>query len=475
MRKFVLIIVATVALLGVPAVALAADGTLSIPHGFKVTEREALAPGLIHFQLVRKDPATVVNVALQAAGAPGEFRVVLSNEAVAGYQPQAELTSAMCKRIACLVAVNGDFFAGEGQPVGAVLSDGRLMRSPNPKHHQLSRSADGTLETGSLSWHGTVVPTDLQPIELDGVNVTREADGLVLYTPSFGPSTGTNAFGVELVLSVGRPEGPIRVGQTTVVGLTELRRAGDTSIPRDGAVLSGHGRGAQALIALWDRLQAAEVSREALLRLDVKPKATDSIGGSPILVRDGRRWFADEDRELYQLRHPRTIAGWNSAGDLLLVTVDGRQPGYSLGMTMVEAAQLMIDLGAEEAINLDGGGSTTFVVGGSVVNRPSDRMVRRGDGTQVVTIPRASDEVIGSVERPVAVALALVVPGSAQPAAPMLETSNLSIPLSSKSGISRPTLVLGPDVARQDTGPILLTLMTVSAGAIAVRRRSFAA
>jgi hypothetical protein len=475
LRKFVLIIVATVALLGVPSVALAADRTLSIPPGFKVTAREVVAPGLIHYQLVRDDPATVVNVAWQAADAPGELRVVLSNEAIAGYTPQAEPTSDMCKRIACLVAVNGDFFAGEGQPVGAVLSDGRLMRSPNPKHHQLSRSVDGSLETGSLSWRGTVVPTDLQPIELDGVNVTREADGLVLYTPSFGPSTGTNDFGVELVLSVVRPEGPIRVGQTTVVGMTELHRAGDTSIPHDGAVLSGHGRGAQALIALWDRLQASEVSSEALLRLDVKPKATDSIGGSPILVRDGRRWFADEDRELYRLRHPRTIAGWSSAGDLLLVTVDGRQPGYSLGMTMVEAAQLMIDLGAEEAINLDGGGSTTFVVAGSVVNRPSDRMVRRGDGTEVVAIARSSDEVIGSVERPVAVALALVGAGSTSPVAPMLETATLSIPLASDGTISRPTLVLGPDVARQDTGPILLTLMMMSAGAVAVRRRTLAA
>ncbi|MEX2556035.1 MAG: phosphodiester glycosidase family protein [Actinomycetota bacterium] len=475
MRKFVLIFVSTVALLGVPSVALAAEGSLTLPAGFKVTERELVAPGLIHYQLVRRNPATVVNVAWQDAGAPGEFRVVLSNEAVAGYKPRAELTSDMCKRIACLIAVNGDFFAGEGQPVGAVLSEGRLMRSPNPKHHQLSRSADGTLETGTLSWRGTVVPTDLQPIELDGVNVTREAEGMVLYTPSFGPSTETNDFGVELVLSVVRPEGPIRVGQTAVVGLTELRRAGDTSIPPEGAVLSGHGRGAQALIALWDRLQASEVSSEALLRLDVKPRATDSIGGSPILVRDGRRWFADEDRELYRLRHPRTIVGWNSAGDLLLVTVDGRQPGYSVGMTMVEAAQLMIDLGAEEAINLDGGGSTTFVVGGSVMNRPSDREVRRGGETAVVAVPRSSDVVVGSVERPVAVALALVGPGSGFPVAPILETANLSIPLSSGSSISRPTLVLGPDVARQDTGPILLTLMTVSAGAVAVRRRKLAA
>jgi exopolysaccharide biosynthesis protein len=473
LRKIVLIIVAIVALLGVPTAALAAQSRLAIPPGFKVSERDDLAEGLIHYRLVRKDPATVVNVAWQAAGAPEKFRVVLSNEAIAGFKPQAELTSDMCRRISCLVAVNGDFFAGEGQPVGAVLSDGRLMRSPNPKHHQLSLSSDGTFDTGSLSWRGTMVPTDLQPLELDGVNTVRDADQLVLYTPSNGPSTGTNPFGVELVLSVVRPVGPIRVGQTTVVGLSELHRAGDTSIPSDGAVLSGHGRGARALLDLWDRLRKGEAGEEALLRLDVSPKATDSVGGSPILVRNGRRWFADEDRDLYRLRHPRTMAGWNADGDLLLVTVDGRQPGYSLGMTMVEAADLMIALGAEEAINLDGGGSTTFVVGGAVVNRPSDRVVQRESGTDIVSIPRRSDEVIGNVERPVAVALALVGPGPAFPAAAALKTGNLSIPLS--AGNERPRLVLGTDVARQDTGPIVLTLMTLSAGAVAVRRRSLAA
>ncbi len=75
-------------------------------------------------------------------------------------------------------------------------------------------------------------------------------------------------------------------------------------------------------------------------------------------------------------RHPRTAVGFN-ADEILLVTVDGRQKDWSVGMTMVELARLMAELGCTEALNLDGGGSTTAWVDGEVVNRPSDGGQRR--------------------------------------------------------------------------------------------------
>ena len=70
-------------------------------------------------------------------------------------------------------------------------------------------------------------------------------------------------------------------------------------------------------------------------------------------------------------RHPRTAIGWNDSY-FYLVTVDGRQPHLSVGMTLNELARYLVSLGCREAMNLDGGGSTTMWVGGSVVNRPSD-------------------------------------------------------------------------------------------------------
>ena len=71
------------------------------------------------------------------------------------------------------------------------------------------------------------------------------------------------------------------------------------------------------------------------------------------------------------------------AAGRFIVTVDGRRPGYSVGISLAEAARLMKSLGARDALNLDGGGSTTMVVGGRVVNRPSDRVGERAVGSGV--------------------------------------------------------------------------------------------
>ena len=91
-------------------------------------------------------------------------------------------------------------------------------------------------------------------------------------------------------------------------------------------------------------------------------------------------------------RHPRTAIGVSRDGSRLwLVTVDWRQPAYSVGMSLLELGHLLRDLGAVQAINLDGGGSTAMVVrhrnGGLVVaNRPSDREGERAVGNALALV-----------------------------------------------------------------------------------------
>jgi TolB protein len=99
-------------------------------------------------------------------------------------------------------------------------------------------------------------------------------------------------------------------------------------------------------------------------------RSLDADGGFPLLV-DGGRVVAKECSAGLCLRNPRTAVGINIRGRVLLVTVDGRSR-TSVGMSLVEEARLMRHLGAVEAMNLDGGGSTTMVVHGIVVNHPSD-------------------------------------------------------------------------------------------------------
>ena len=149
-------------------------------------------------------------------------------------------------------------------------------------------------------------------------------------------------------------------------------------------MLSADGAGADALRSLWARVSSGAASNQAFLRLEsTDVDVRESVGGSPILVKDGKRWFTDPGDNFTNGRHPRTLVGWTPGGDTLLVTVDGRQPGVSVGMTLHEATDLLIGLGATEGINLDGGGSTTFVRGGSVVNSVSDVQVRSGGKTLV--------------------------------------------------------------------------------------------
>jgi hypothetical protein len=395
--------------IGLPGTAWAAD--LPIPAGFTVTARDRAAEGVDHLVLTKADPPMVVNVARITAGAPVSLRAVLSNDTVAGDAPRLETTSGMCARVHCLLGINADFAGvGTDEPLGAFVTDGELVRSPSNTHHQLSLTGDGRLTDQTFGWTGRLMTTDLKQQSFDGVNVDRAPGKIVLYTPAFGPTTQTPSPGVDLVLRVVEPAGEFRLGQTALVEVLGLNEgAQDGPIPAGGAVLSADGAGADVLRALWARVSSGAASRQALIRMEsTDVDVRESVGGSPILVKDGKRWFTDPGDNFTTGRHPRTLVGWTPGGDVLLVTVDGRQPEVSVGMTLYEATDLLIGLGATEGMNLDGGGSTTFVQGGNVVNKVSDVQVRAGGKTQVRHSVQKGDTLLGHLERPVASALVVV-------------------------------------------------------------------
>ena len=383
-----------------------------VPAGFRVVSRTPVAPGVERLALERDRPPLRVNIARIAPNAPVSLRAVLSNDSVAGPDPIVERTSSMCQRVHCLLAVNGDFAGGDDEPLGGLFTGGALLRSPSSSQLQLSVGKDGGLSAGELGWSGTLVPTDLAPLTLAEVNRSGSPDGVTLYTPAYGPTLDTAGAATVVGFRNVEPAGPLLVGQTTmveVIGLWEqLAGSAPSPIPADGGVLVGRGLSAGVLRSLWSRVQTGQVSSRALLRLDTQAGVAESLGGSPILVRDGARWFADAANDFTRGRQPRTLVGWNPAGERLLVTVDGRQPDTSVGMTLAEAADLLLALGATDGINLDGGGSTTFVAGGTVVNTPSDVAVRSGDGETIQHLAAPGQQMIGHVERPVTSALAIV-------------------------------------------------------------------
>jgi hypothetical protein len=401
--------------------------TIRVPAGYHYAARRTIAPGLDTFRLIRRHPSQVVNIARFSTGGPYALRPVLSHDRLTEPGRRTERTSSMCRRVHCLVAVNGDFFAN-GIPVGGIVADAELMRSPPGTREQATVSSDGSLTLGALrvgarlitrhvvppSVAGHEVPLDAPQLRrvrtrtttIAGVNLPRRADQIVLYTPRFGPKTLTNNAGVEITLRL-QAEGPVRMGTSMPVRFVAVREhRGNTKIPSEAVVLSGHGDGARTLTDLWREVRDGSAQPDAALRIDSSPGAAQSVAGNPVILRDGEKAFSNHG--IARGHHPRTVIGWTNSGQVLLVTFDGRQGRHALGMTLTEVARFMRAIGAVDALNLDGGGSTTFVIGGRVANRPSDRLVRRGHRTRVVHAPRRGDRVIRFVERPVAEALAVV-------------------------------------------------------------------
>lgn len=292
--------------------------------------------------------------------------------------------SELAQRAGALAAANGGFFGTNGDPLGCLMADREVVSEPDPQRSCAGLTDDGAVMFDRVRFEA-IVSTPQTSASIDGVNRDRRNDELILYRPSFDQSTRTNAFGAEAVISGG-----------TVTAVSDFR--GNSPIPRDGFVLSGHGRAREWIV------QTLSPGMAISLNLRLVPESGDprwdrvvhAIGGGPRLLAGGQVAGTEGfPATLIERRHPRTAIGVSNDGRILLVVVDGRQPPHSLGMTMLELALEMQRLGAVEAMNLDGGGSSTMVVGGRVVNLPSDE----------------------TGERPVASVL-LVLPGAPQPQAP---------------------------------------------------------
>ncbi len=355
---------ATVAILP----AQAADGP--VPAGYRVVARESLEPGVDDLTLRQDQPAENVHVARLAPGVAARLRPVLSSDVLTGPASGPETTSSMCARVQCVLAVNGDFMGPGGALVGAMVSRGELVTTPGIAHTQLNFDASGTGTVGEgIDWRAQVSTPGGSTVALQRVNRPLLGDGVTLYSPRWGPSTLTDGAAMEAVVQLAGSQ-VLPSGVTPIRAVT-LRAGGNAPIGPGQVVLSAHGAGAQALTAFAQRASQSGGS------LTVQTAALQSTGASPQLLNHGQIGYPSGNQDSFtQSRFPRTLAGVTANGETLLVTVDGRQAG-SAGLTLLESAHLMAGLGAVDAVNLDGGGSTTFVTRGAVRNQPSDGRERR--------------------------------------------------------------------------------------------------
>jgi hypothetical protein len=354
-----------VALLGLLPAAPA--GAATAPPGWRLVASEALGPGVDHQTLRSDDPAEDVHVARLAPGTAARLVPVLSHDALtAGLEP----TSSMCARVRCVAAVNGDYFDPAGQPIGATVAAGELMASPAADHILLRIDGQGraTLRPG-IDWTVVVATADGRALGIQAVNRPLTGDGISLYSRRWGPSTattpGTTEVPLQLVAGGVLPSGDsaVQVGPPTTTGNAAIA---------PGAVVLSARAGTTGAGTLADL--AARAAGVATLRVNLGGTVT-AIGGSPQLLQNGQLDYpADNPDDFTQGRHPRTLVGLTPAGEILLVTAD--KGATSAGLTLAEATRLLTGLGATDGLNLDGGGSTTFVGNGTVRNHPGDGQER---------------------------------------------------------------------------------------------------
>jgi hypothetical protein len=347
---------------------------------------DTIARGALHRAfLVRQGPWAVHVLDVDRAACWSAVAVKGAPGAVGRTKTSILTASAADQGTVVAGGVNADFFLFDppGVPTGAHVSNGNVVTGPGMRP-VFAVDQSGRPWIGTLGLSGAAV-SGADSLPIDSWN-RLASNGLAWFDSRYGPAVDTLRGSLRVVLSD-------RSG--TVQSIDSNRVT--TPIPSAGGVLV---LGPRAPNALRERLIGAALLRKqfavSIRLLPIQPR--EAVGGFPILVRDSLEVPGLDSAgapNFAPVRHPRTIVGVAARGRrLLLITVDGRQPGYSAGTTNRESAAIALALGATEAINLDGGGSTAMAVARY-----------RGDSVAVEVVNRPSDP---TGERPVANALVIV-------------------------------------------------------------------
>ena len=372
---------------------------------------EFIAPGIEHLQITRgykseKDATGpwFINI-LRVDLSQTRLRLVHALDEAVGL----ETVSSMAARYGALAAINSGYFRTtgtyRGDSVGIEVLGGKILSETNNARVAvglIERAGRQELIFGHLKFDGQIAlgPSARLPGNLagrdtpgmrgpqvkhaiNGLNRPRADNELIVFTPEFHRTTLTEPSGLEIIVRRGR-----------VVDLRDLK--GSSAIPADGFVISTSGFAREwalknfrpgARVQLLLNLSAVETELAGLWK-----QTTSIIGGGPQLIKNGRVEITNAAEKILPSfvsdGHPRTAIAKLKSGQILLVTVDGRQPGESIGMSLTMLADLLLEFGAVEAINLDGGGSTTMVVRNKLVNKPSDAGGERPVSDAILLYPR---------------------------------------------------------------------------------------
>jgi uncharacterized protein YigE (DUF2233 family) len=294
------------------------------------------------------------------------LKAVLSHDMIFGF----ETVSSMASRHGAVAAVNGGFFHNYGQPVGFFVSDGKVVSMPEGDLPVFGVNQRGDFYFGQVQAKTSlIIPEGI--VEIDGINRPPQPGEVILYTPIYSQTTRYSEDGLNVV---------VRNYQTA-----DITRHSLTPIPKDGFVIVDTTNQKLACLRLGDPVDLS-------VRLYPDFDFYSALQTGPWLIKNGRITVKPWEPLIgvTEVPAPRTAIGINKEGEVVLITVDGRQK-HSKGMTLNEFAKFLLESGITEAAALDGGASTTMVIKGKIKNKPSMGRERFVGGAVIIVKSRIAE------------------------------------------------------------------------------------
>ena len=302
-----------------------------------------------------------------------------------------------------VAGINGDFYnVSTGLPIGMVVTEG-LLRSSDAGYYAIGFRADGSAILGKP---GVKVSANLGYAVDDGfgnstelvrpvaaVNKARTNSGLYLYTYDFNAkhTTGTTEPGINVVCTV--EQGKLAIGSTVTLRVNRVEETTVTALQPDQIVLSAN---ANADAYYTNALRNMPVGSEVTLTVSANDGWEDveyAIGALYCLAENGA-----VVPNLAAGSNPRTAVGQKADGTLVFYTIDGRKTGYSIGASLTQVGERLLELGCQTVLCLDGGGSTNLAVTtpdsttATIINRPSETGRKVTNQVFLVASDRASGD-----------------------------------------------------------------------------------
>lgn len=250
-----------------------------------------------------------------------------------------------------IVAINGGYFKPQtGVPLGTLMINKKVYTGPIYDRVAMG-IFDNSYDMARVQLKASI-DTNIGGLKIDNINQPRMlSTHTIVYTPEWGATS---------------PPSP-KYGKQIVIADGKLVRTSYASceIPKNGFVIVGSEKNLNTIIK----------AKKFKLNVKTNPEwdgVKHIISGGPYLIRNNEVYVDMTAQKLASIgeRNPRTAIGYTKENHLVMVTVDGRE-GSSIGLTLVELANLMKEFGCVNAMNLDGGGSTVMYIKGQVVNRPA--------------------------------------------------------------------------------------------------------